>query len=910
MFTTPDNICLVKDNAMSYTYDKDGKVISVVDNSKKQSTMEYKNSDLTKNIDAKGYAYEYTYDDNHNVTKIESQTHMNYNYTYSTKGLATSLEVKCYSKVTDVGILKSEVTYDSNGLLSSATDQDGNKVEYKYDGNKGTLTQTTDKLDSKNPVVTDSNTDQIKSVKQSDSSGNEYSIAYSYSSKSKLLEKISRDGTDYSIKYDEFGNKIDSKVGSQSLASYSYGANNGPILSSTYGTGQNVSYAYDEFGNVETRKYNGKTAFNWYSDRGGNIIRENDYLNKRLTDFTYDTTGRLVRQTVADSSVTGSSNKLLFGFEYSYDLNNNITQLVTKTTDKTVKNKFTFVEDNLLKTFALSTGKKVDYTYDGLNRLTKTSLTTSADKPIDTTYTYFASKRGSDYTTTKLKSETINGEKYEYKYDARSNITDVIKDGVLQYHYGYDMMNQLVSVDDKLNGKVYNYTYDAGGNLISETVTDSNGTTSNAYEYNNSNWGDVLTSYNGQNITYDEIGNPLTYRDGMSMTWKNGRQLATLTNGDTSISYGYDSGSVRTTKTVNGVKYTYAYLNGQLLYETRGDAKFYYSYDANGILYNVRYTLTDGGTEYSYYYTHNSRGDIVGIYNGAGELKAHYEYDAWGNVISITDNNGNAITNPNHIGNLNPFRYRGYYYDTESGFYYLMSRYYDAVTHRFMNADGYFQAGTSILDGNTFAYCANNPVSHSDTNGNSWFSNIVSTVMGMLLNVVKKALFPFVSTRTSTTSSYNNNYKLIPKEHSAINFSTGIKTTTKTSTEGYSPGLISCSYNQDAYTYSDNASGLSAGVTNTISVNAFIFGAGVNFGDDGWGLDFSINLGNTSFYASYNKHNPLDNELQIGYTMWDKSNSSSVSNYVSGSVNSFKLSPAVAATLMFGPVVGLAAAVI
>ena len=439
-----------------------------------------------------------------------------------------------------------------------------------------------------------------------------------------------------------------------------------------------------------------------------------------MTDFTYDTTGRLVRQTVADSSVTGSSNKLLFGFEYSYDLNNNITQVVTKTTDKTVKNKFTFGKDNLLKTFALSTGKKVDYTYDGLNRLTKTSLTTSADKPIDTTYTYFASKRGSDYTTTKLKSETINGEKYEYKYDAHSNITDVTKDGVLQYHYGYDMMNQLVSVDDKLNGKVYNYTYDAGGNLISETVTDSNGTTSNAYKYNNSNWGDVLTSYNGQNITYDEIGNPLTYRDGMSMTWKNGRQLATLTNGDTSISYGYDSGSVRTTKTVNGVKYTYAYLNGQLMYETRGDAKFYYSYDANGILYNVRYTLTDGGTEYSYYYTHNSRGDIVGIYNGAGELKAHYEYDAWGNVISITDNNGNAITNPNHVGNLNPFRYRGYYQDTETGLYYLMSRYYDPVTHRFINADGYFQSGTAILDGNTFTYCANNPIYSSDPTGAFW----------------------------------------------------------------------------------------------------------------------------------------------------------------------------------------------
>ena len=326
-------------------------------------------------------------------------------------------------------------------------------------------------------------------------------------------------------------------------------------------------------------------------------------------------------------------------------------------------------------------------------------------------------------------------------YDAHGNITDVTKGGVLQYHYGYDMMNQLVSVDDKLNGKVYNYTYDAGGNLISETVTDSNGTTSNAYEYNNSNWGDVLTSYNGQSITYDEIGNPLTYRDGMSMTWKNGRQLATLTNGDTSISYGYDSDSVRTTKTVNGVKYTYAYLNGQLLYETRGDAKFYYSYDANGNLYNVRYTLTDGGTEYSYYYTHNSRGDIVGIYNGAGELKAHYEYDAWGNVISITDNNGNAITNPNHIGNLNPFRYRGYYQDTETGLYYLMSRYYDPITHRFINADGYFQAGTSILEANTFAYCGNNPTSFSDPTGTFFLESVVFGFgAGLICNVAGQLL--------------------------------------------------------------------------------------------------------------------------------------------------------------------------
>ena len=159
--------------------------------------------------------------------------------------------------------------------------------------------------------------------------------------------------------------------------------------------------------------------------------------------------------------------------------------------------------------------------------------------------------------------------------------------------------------------------------------------------------------------------------------------------------------------------------------------------------------MTDDGAEYSYYYTYNSRGDIVGIYNGAGELKAHYEYDAWGNVISITDNNGNAITDPNHIGNLNPFRYRGYYQDTETGLYYLMSRYYDPVTHRFINADGYFQSGGSILDANTFAYCGNNPVTRSDASGNSWIHRIGAAI----ISCAQKAA-EVVSSAIKSTSKY------------------------------------------------------------------------------------------------------------------------------------------------------------
>ncbi len=123
-------------------------------------------------------------------------------------------------------------------------------------------------------------------------------------------------------------------------------------------------------------------------------------------------------------------------------------------------------------------------------------------------------------------------------------------------------MNQLVYAIDYENLKIYQYEYDTGGNMVYESISDigPNGspyrTQNISYSYNDTNWKDKLTSYNGQTITYDEIGNPLKYRDGITMTWKNGRQLSTLKNGSDSISYSYDSDSVRISKTVNGTKFT------------------------------------------------------------------------------------------------------------------------------------------------------------------------------------------------------------------------------------------------------------------------------------------------------------------------------------------------------------------
>ena len=184
--------------------------------------------------------------------------------------------------------------------------------------------------------------------------------------------------------------------------------------------------------------------------------------------------------------------------------------------------------------------------------------------------------------------------------------------------------------------------------------------------------------------------------------------------------YSYDANGTRLKKDVNGVIHTYLYNGSQLLQETKGTKILDYSYDANGQIYAVRYRANANDEGTYYYYAHNTRGDIVGLYNADGTLHAEYTYDVWGNKLAVTNASGVAITSQTDIANIQPFRYRGYYYDYESGFYYLQSRYYDPVTHRFINADGLVSTGTGVLGYNMFAYCENNPVNHMDKNGLFW----------------------------------------------------------------------------------------------------------------------------------------------------------------------------------------------
>ncbi|MBQ2943724.1 MAG: hypothetical protein IJD93_03370, partial [Ruminococcus sp.] len=168
----------------------------------------------------------------------------------------------------------------------------------------------------------------------------------------------------------------------------------------------------------------------------------------------------------------------------------------------------------------------------------------------------------------------------------------------------------------------------------------------------------MLTSYNGQTITYDAIGNPLNYRDGITMTWQNGRELATFsqTNG-ASVSYTYDASGMRAGKTVTKdgttTQFKYVYEGGLLRQMTRGARIYDFSYDANGTPVSMSYRINATTTPTYYYYGTNSRGDVVALYNSSGSITALYEYDAYGNV-TVKSTNGQVNTSESHIANINP----------------------------------------------------------------------------------------------------------------------------------------------------------------------------------------------------------------------------------------------------------------
>lgn len=207
------------------------------------------------------------------------------------------------------------------------------------------------------------------------------------------------------------------------------------------------------------------------------------------------------------------------------------------------------------------------------------------------------------------------------------------------------------------------------------------------------------------------------------MQWSNGRRLTSLQKQENVITYTYNESGLRTKKQVGSNTTLYDRdATGALVHETRnnGTDHLYYYYDANGSIGSISYN----GVRYAL--LKNLQGDVIALI-----IVLRHIYDAWGRILSITDGNGNINTSSTFIGYVNPIRYRGYYYDVETDWYYLNSRYYDPQVKRFLNADGNVGNTGNFTGMNLFAYCLNNPILYSDANGQS--ANLYFWIEGALI---------------------------------------------------------------------------------------------------------------------------------------------------------------------------------
>ena len=610
--------------------------------------------------------------------------------------------------------LETNATYSDDGrFIKSIQDSNLNKVVYDIDSVTGLTKSITNSKGEKTNYTYNQKRQLIK-VENKDKA-----VEYSYNSNN-LISKIKQNNKEYNFLYDDFLNTKQVKLGNDiTFITNNYEDKNGNLKSCTYGNNDTVSYDYDEFDRI-TKITKMDDIYHYKYDNNSNLvkIKSNNYLE----NYRYDLSKNLEEYRFND-----------FYINYTYDKNNNILENTYKLGESiypidnenhSVYNTYN-LDDTLINT-SFDNSNNISYQYDYLGRI--------KNKKINDTYnTKYEYITNGNRTTTLIKSIENNQGKYSYKYDKLNNIKAIYYNDKLINKYDYDEYNQLIKENNYSTNETIRYVYDNSGNILSKNVYELN--TYNLlhqdnYEYNNDSWKDQLTKFNNDVITYDAIGNPLTIGN-KTLIWTNGRELKSLSDNVNNITYKYNESGIRISKKINNKEIKYYLEDNQIIYEKTDDKLIYFMYnevdDLIGFTYNNQV----------YYYLKNICNDIIGILDSNYNLLAKYEYDSLGNILSIKNSNDEDISNnSNHIANINPFRYRSYYYDIETNLYYLNSRYYNPVWGRFLNAENRLVTDNNFNTFNQYAYANNNFINFGDYDGNITTSLVVSGVAALAYSII------------------------------------------------------------------------------------------------------------------------------------------------------------------------------
>ena len=647
-------------------------------------------------------------------------------------------------------MMDSHQSYTADGNhVATKTDARGKVVTYETDLAKDTLTKVTDSNGQSVNYTYDSRMRVIGTSATVD--GENYKNAYTY--EKDRLKTVAHNTTSdtpdvtYTFDYDEFGNPTTVKVGNQVLSTNVYtDTGDRTLMRVEYGNGGKVHYTRDDFRRVTGIHYDDATEPRFTYDYGANgqAAYVKDAELGRTVWTEYDTSERPIRTHLMESVTSTSTGTPKYTSTLGYDEFGNVASFKEKVNNSaSYETAYTYnIENQPTQLRFGADNRKLTYTYDPIGRLYRRVAVGAAN--YTTQYAYFDPDPEDTILTTPLvTSITQNGQNFSYTYDNVGNISSETRNG-LTTTYEYDSLGQLTRVNDPHAGKSTMYLYDCGGNMtgylsapytLAPTLEGVNETV--FYTYGDSNWKDKVTAIGGKAITYDTIGNPLTY-DGWTFTWKAGRMLASMVKTGTNAQFTYDHNGLRIKKVVNGVTTNYTLNGNNIVHMTQGSNDLHFYYDAQGKPAMVRFNGTD------YFYIYNLQNDAVAIVDTNGTQVVEYGYDAWGNPISKTG------TLAATLGTLNPFRYRGYVYDEETGLYYLRNRYYKPAWRRFINADNHdllSQFRETLGNKNLYEYCNNNPLNKLDSTGNFGLliGMAVGAITGAIVSGVVSAASQYVS---------------------------------------------------------------------------------------------------------------------------------------------------------------------
>ena len=670
-------------------------------------------------------------------------------------------------------------TEDGNELIEK-TDQRNNKTIYDIDPITSDVCSITDKCKNKTEYEYDA-VGRVTKVKQkignTEDAPTMANVSYEYDTFDNMTKIVRGDGMGYLFGYDKLHNhdsiQIEGKA--EKLVAYEYGNSGDKIKKLIYANGDYVSIIYNSVGLVVSEKWYDsdnslKFDYRYVYDENGNVVRSIDKKSLKEYNYYYEE-GEIVRSSESDVQLDGdivTAKFLVNTIFYNYIDGKLVKKAIVPASGQEIVYRYEYTEADEIIVKCVVDGKQVlsHSKSDGFGRRVFDELQLGkgfvsrqfAYHVGEVTEAHENNDKLKSTPTTNLVSQILlsDGRTLSYEYDAEERITSVTEklgEKVTVKKYTYDALGQLLK-EEKNDVIINEMKYDNYGNIV-----EKNGV---KYTYD-SVWKDLLIRINsktynnyycencennGQTISYDSQGNPTNYF-GHILTWEKGRQLKSFDNN----TYTYNANGIRTSKTVNGVTHNYILDGAKILKEQWGENTLIPIYDNEdsicGIIYN--------GT--SYYFLKNLQGDIISIVNTDGEVVVKYEYDAWGKVLSIANNDSVDISfDSTHIGVINPFRYRGYYYDNEVQLYYLQSRYYNADLGRFISSDVIIDE-RGILGKNLFSYCWNNPINMSDETGYYTgtlvlSSSIISALSNALPGIIASISASMASIKAAIATSW------------------------------------------------------------------------------------------------------------------------------------------------------------